>query len=86
MKTYSAMNGSPGCLPDHHEIHTSYKSACDSCIEMLKIKGTRYAGALRRDGIVYFGKDSNRIGAGYAEVATGDNMTKEEFEKAQEIW
>lgn len=68
MKAYLAMNGDVGCLPDNTMVCTSYKQACDSLIELFDMKHTRFAGTLRRDGIVYFGKRSEEFGASVAEV------------------
>lgn len=84
MKAYLAMNGSVGCLPDNTMVCTSYKQACDSLIELFDMKGTRFAGALRRDGIVYFGEKACEYGAGVAEVVElrGDEA-KEALEEAK---
>ena len=86
MKTYIAMNGSIGCIPDNSELHSSFKAACDSLINLFGIKGTHYAGELRRDGITYFAGREHEFGADYCEVAGGDEMTRKEYEKACEEW
>jgi len=86
MRTYVAMSGDPGCLPDYSALHSSRRAAADDLIAMLDIAGTRLAGTLRRDGIVYFGKRSHELGAQYAEIAEGDNMPRAEFDATCENW
>lgn len=86
MKTYIAMNGSIGYLPDHSELHSSRKAAEDSLIDMFGIARTRYAGELRRNGITYFTGREAEFGADYCEVVEGDPMTRAEFEAAQDNW
>lgn len=86
MKTYVAMSGTPGCLPDYSGLHTSRRAAEDAIISMFNLAGTRLAGALRRNGIVYFGKRAAELGAEYAAVTESDNMTKAEYAKASEQW
>ena len=81
MRTWVAMNGSIGCLPDNSGLYSSKKGAEDSLIELFEIQRTHYAGELRRDGITYFTGKEHEFGADYCEVARGDDMTKKEFDK-----